>query len=56
MGLDLWKVEDVLTEEIIESNPPKGSKLTLDYDSENEKMIVLTKKKRATRKKKEGDE
>lgn len=45
-------VEDVLTEEIIESNPPKGSKLTLDYDSENEKMIVLTKKKRATRKKK----
>ena len=49
-------VEDVLTEEIIESNPPKGSKLTLDYDSENEKMIVLTKKKRATRKKKEGDE
>jgi len=49
-------VEDVLTEEIIESNPDKGSKLTLDYDSENEKMLVITKKKRAKRKKKEGDD
>jgi hypothetical protein len=49
-------VEDVLTEEIIESNPPKGSKLILDYDSENDKMLVSYKKKRATRKKKEeGD-
>ena len=49
-------VEDVLTEEIIESNPDKGSKLTLDYDSENEKMLVICKKKRAKRKKKEGDD
>jgi len=51
-------VEDVLTEEIIESNPDKGSKLTLDYDSENDSMIVLSNKKKRTSKKKkeEGDE
>ena len=46
-------VEDVLTEEIIESNPAKGSKLILDYNSEDDKMVVTVKKKRATRKKDE---
>ena len=46
-------VEDVLTEEIIESNPPKESKLILDYNSEEDKMVVTVKKKRATRKKDE---
>lgn len=46
-------VEDVLTEEIIESNPDKGSRLILDYNSEDDKMVVTVKKKRATRKKDE---
>ena len=46
-------VEDVLTEEIIQSNPDKGSKLTLDYNSVDDKMVVATKKKRAVRKKKD---
>jgi ATP-dependent Clp protease ATP-binding subunit ClpC len=50
-------VEDVLTEEIIQQNPSKGSKLSLDYNSEEDKMIVnITgtepqKKKRASKKK-----
>jgi ATP-dependent Clp protease ATP-binding subunit ClpC len=44
-------VEDVLTEEIIESNPSKGSRLILDYNSEDDKMVVTVKKKRTTRKK-----
>jgi ATP-dependent Clp protease ATP-binding subunit ClpC len=44
-------VEDVLTEEIIESNPDKGSRLILDYNSEDDKMVVTVKKKRTTRKK-----
>jgi ATP-dependent Clp protease ATP-binding subunit ClpC len=33
-------VEDVLTEEIIQSNPSKGSKLSLTYNKEEDKMIV----------------
>lgn len=47
-------VEDVLTEEIIQSNPEKGSNLTLDYNSEDDKMVVTveTEKKKKTRKKK----
>ena len=39
-------VEDVLTEEIITNNPDKGSKLTLDYNSEEDKMIVKISKKK----------
>lgn len=48
-------VEDVLTEEIIQSNPTKGTKLTLDYDSENDSMIVSSSKKKKVSKKKEED-
>lgn len=45
-------VEDVLTEEIIQNNPEKGSKLVLDYNKEEDKMIVtISKKKKGTRKK-----
>lgn len=52
-------VEDVLTEEIIQNNPEKGSKLSLDYDKTNEKMVVVitpidkkeAPKKRAPKKK-----
>lgn len=45
-------VEDVLTEEIIQQNPDKGSKLVLDYNSETDKMVVsISKKKRTSRKK-----
>ena len=43
-------VEDVLTEEIITNNPEKGSKLTLDYNSEEDKMIVKISKKRKGKK------
>ena len=39
-------VEDVLTEEIISNNPDKGSKLILDYNSEEDKMVVKISKKR----------
>ncbi len=35
-------VEDVLAEEIIKSNPAKGSKIVIDYDSEKEDMTVET--------------
>ena len=47
-------VEDVLTEEIIQSNPTKGSNLNLDYNSELDKMVVSieSEKKKKTRKKK----
>ena len=46
-------VEDVLTEEILQSNPEKNSLMILDYNSEDDKMVViLEKKKKATRKKK----
>lgn len=50
-------VEDVLTEEIIQQNPEKGSKLSLDYNSEDDKMIVVitSPKKKTTRKKKSED-
>ncbi len=50
-------VEDVLTEEIIQQNPQKGSKLLLDYNSEEDKMFVIIsgsgpqKKKRVSKKK-----
>lgn len=44
-------VEDVITEEIISSNPSKGSKILLDYNSEDDKMIV-----KVTKKKKKKDE
>ena len=51
-------VEDVLTEEIIQSSPIKGSKLSLSYNKEEDKMIVQVTspevkivKKRATKKK-----
>lgn len=39
-------VEDVLTEEIIQNNPEKGSKLILGYNKEEDKMVVTIKKKR----------
>lgn len=47
-------VEDVLTEDIIQHNPQKGSNLILDYNSETEKMVVTieSEKKKKTRKKK----
>ena len=48
-------VEDVLTEEIIQNNPDKGTKFTLDYNKEDEKMFVSFGKeieKKKTRKKK----
>ena len=51
-------VEDVLTEEIIQSSPSKGSKLSLSYNKEEDKMIVQVTspevkivKKRVTKKK-----
>jgi ATP-dependent Clp protease ATP-binding subunit ClpC len=37
-------VEDPLTEEIIASNPEKGSTLTISYDKENDKIIVTSTK------------
>jgi ATP-dependent Clp protease ATP-binding subunit ClpC len=47
-------VEDVLTEDIIQYNPEKGSNLILDYNSETEKMVVTieSEKKKKSRKKK----
>jgi ATP-dependent Clp protease ATP-binding subunit ClpC len=46
-------VEDVLTEEIIQSNPEKNTPMILDYNSEEDKMVViLEKKKKVTRRKK----
>lgn len=36
-------VEDVLAEEIIKSNPEKGSKIVIDYDAEKDDMTVTTK-------------
>ncbi len=47
-------VEDVLTEEIIQNNPEKGSKLALSYNKEEDKMVVLITKKKKSRKK--GDD
>ncbi len=36
-------VEDVLAEEIIKSNPAKGSKIVIDYDADKDDMTVTTK-------------
>jgi ATP-dependent Clp protease ATP-binding subunit ClpC len=44
-------IEDPLTEEIIKSNPKKGSKLLLDYDSDNDVMVVTVKKEKSSKKK-----
>jgi ATP-dependent Clp protease ATP-binding subunit ClpC len=43
-------VEDELTEELINSNPEKGSKLIMNYDKVADKIVIQTKKKK-TRKK-----
>ena len=51
-------VEDVLTEEIIQQNPEKNSKLLLDYNKEDDNMfVVITSppKKKSTRKKKDSE-
>lgn len=49
-------VEDVLTEGIINSNPEKGTKMTLDYNTEDEKMqVIFEKKKKSSRKKKDSE-
>jgi ATP-dependent Clp protease ATP-binding subunit ClpC len=50
-------VEDVLTEEIIQQNPEKNSKLLLDYNKEDDNMFVVitSPKKKATRKKKDSE-
>jgi ATP-dependent Clp protease ATP-binding subunit ClpC len=44
-------VEDPITEEIIKSNPKKGTKMLLDYDVENEVMKVTTVKEKKSKKK-----
>ena len=44
-------IEDPITEEIIASNPEKGSSLTLDYNKEEDKMVVTYKKPKKTSKK-----
>jgi len=44
-------IEDPITEEIIASNPEKGSALTLDYNKEEDKMVVTYKKPKKTSKK-----
>jgi ATP-dependent Clp protease ATP-binding subunit ClpC len=44
-------IEDPITEEIIASNPEKGSSLTLDYNKEEDKMVVIFKKPKKTSKK-----
>lgn len=50
-------VEDVLTEEIIQQNPDKNSKLLLDYNKEDDNMFVVinSPKKKVTRKKKDSE-
>ena len=50
-------VEDVLTEEIIQQNPEKMSKLLLDYNKEDDKMVVVitSPKKKPIRKKKDTE-
>ena len=50
-------VEDVLTEEIIQQNPEKMSKLLLDYNKTDDKMVVVitSPKKKSTRKKKDAE-
>lgn len=54
-AIQKW-VEDVLTEEIITSNPPKGTKMTLEYNTEDEKMIVVFDKKKKTTRRKKNEE
>ena len=49
-------VEDVLTEEIIQHNPEKGSKMILDYNKEDDKMVVTFEKKKKVARKKKSDE
>lgn len=49
-------VEDVLTEEIIQNNPERGSKLVLDYNSEDDKMVVVCSKEKKKAKKKKEEE
>ena len=43
-------VEDPITEEIIANNPDKGVTLTLDYNKEEDKIVVSYKNKRAVKK------
>jgi len=49
-------VEDVLTEEIIQSNPEKNTPMILDYNSEDDKMVVILEKKKKTTRKKKTEE
>ena len=44
-------IEDPITEEIIKSNPKKGTKMILDYDKENDVMVVSSVKEKKTKKK-----
>jgi len=44
-------IEDPITEEIIKSNPKKGTKMILDYDKENDVMVVDIAKEKKTKKK-----
>ena len=44
-------IEDPITEEIIKSNPKKGTKMILDYDKENDSMVVSVVKEKKTKKK-----
>jgi len=44
-------IEDPITEEIIKSNPKKGTKMILDYDKENDVMVVNPVKDKKTKKK-----
>jgi ATP-dependent Clp protease ATP-binding subunit ClpC len=43
-------IEDGLTDEIITSNPEKGTTLSMDYDKENDKVFFKEKKKKAKKK------
>lgn len=40
-------IEDPITEEIIKSNPPKGSKMILDYNKDKDEMSVKVKKSKS---------
>jgi hypothetical protein len=40
-------IEDPITEEIIKSNPAKGSKILLDYNKERDEMVVKIKKSKS---------
>jgi ATP-dependent Clp protease ATP-binding subunit ClpC len=44
-------IEDPITEEIIKTNPKKGTKMILDYDKENDVMVVTVVKEKKTKKK-----